>query len=206
MENPNARLEVFCDGVFAIAITLLILEIKLPHENYETSADLWKALAHLVPSVLAFLLSFAIISITWVTHHNLFKLLDKTNPKFMYHNIYLLCTIVILPFPTAMLGEYVFTAQAAPAVVLYCFVNLIQSLCWILVQRIALVNGLCINNNAEKILSGTIKNGWYASFIYLICTIAAFWFPLTAACIITAMWIFWYLLSINLKNEKQLNN
>ena len=72
--NPNSRLEAFCDGVFAIALTLLIIDIKiLPTIEINSNADFWLALKHIVPSVLAFVLSFTIILITWVNHHGGFS-------------------------------------------------------------------------------------------------------------------------------------
>jgi uncharacterized membrane protein len=69
--NPNARLEAFCDAVFAIALTLLIIDVRLPEMESITGAEeLWRALRHVAPAALAFLLSFAVIFITWVNHHS----------------------------------------------------------------------------------------------------------------------------------------
>ncbi len=97
--NVNSRLEAFCDGVFAIAITLLILDIKIPSGVIiNTTNDFWLALQHLLPSVFAFLLSFTIILITWVNHHSTLKLINKSSPAFIYANGFLLLTIVVLPF------------------------------------------------------------------------------------------------------------
>src|SRR5277367_6440416 len=115
--NPNSRLEAFCDGVFAIALTLLIIDIKIPKVN--TTAEFWFQLKEIVPSILAFLLSFAIILITWVNHHQSMKLVSKLCPSFIYANGFLLLTVVFLPFPTALIGEYILTDHAAPAVILY---------------------------------------------------------------------------------------
>lgn len=68
--HPNTRLEAFCDGVFATALTLLIIDLKIPaSEGIGTTRDLWFALGHLGPSIFAFVLSFVIILITWVNHH-----------------------------------------------------------------------------------------------------------------------------------------
>lgn len=69
--NPNARLECFCDGVFAIALTLLIIDIRLPPvATIGSNADFWLALENIVPAIMAFALSFAVIFITWVNHHS----------------------------------------------------------------------------------------------------------------------------------------
>jgi len=77
--SENVRLEAFSDGVFAIAITLLIIEIKVPHhDEIQSAAELWRAIGHLWPSFLAYVLGFVIILVSWVNHHNGMKLIDKT--------------------------------------------------------------------------------------------------------------------------------
>ena len=127
--NINSRLEAFFDGVFAIALTLLIIDIKIPsRENIYTTNDLWLSFKHLFPSIFAFLLSFVIVFITWVNHHATLKLVDKSSSSFIYANGFLLLTIVFIPFPTALLGEYLFTDHAAPAVVLYTAVDALQAI------------------------------------------------------------------------------
>ena len=113
--NPNSRLEAFCDGVFAIALTLLIIDIKIPStEKINTTSDFWLALKHIAPSVLAFVLSFIIILITWVNHHASLKLVNKSSPSFIYANGFMLLTVVFIPFPTSLMGEYILTDHAAP--------------------------------------------------------------------------------------------
>src|SRR5262245_33076896 len=118
--NVNARLEAFCDGVFAIAITLLIIELRLPGAGeIRDTSGLWTALARMTPSFFAFLLSFLIILITWVNHHHSLKLVHKSSGSFIYANGFLLLTVVFVPFPTSLVGEYLVTDHAAPAVILY---------------------------------------------------------------------------------------
>src|SRR5262245_47888690 len=126
--NPTSRLEAFCDGVFAIALTLLIIDIKIPStEKINNTADLWKALGHIVPSIFAFVLSFIIILITWVNHHNALRLTNKISNAFIYANAFLLLTVVFMPFPTSLLGEFILTDHAAPAVILYNSTMAIQA-------------------------------------------------------------------------------
>src|SRR5260221_3135555 len=135
--NANARLEAFCNGVFAIALTLLIIDIKIPaSETINTTNDFWLALKHLLPSIFAFLLSFVIIFITWVNHHAVLKLVNRSSPFFIYANGFLLLTVVFIPFPAALLGEHLFTDYAAPAVVLYSAVNGLQAIARILLSRV----------------------------------------------------------------------
>jgi uncharacterized membrane protein len=112
-EAPNARLEMFCDGVFAIAITLLVLEIKVPPlESIHSIADVWGDIALLWPSFFALALSFTVIFISWMGHHVLLKALDKTSDKFQAVNGIFLFTVIILPFPTAFMAEYLNTASS----------------------------------------------------------------------------------------------
>jgi len=97
--------EAFSDGVFAIAITLLILEIHVPPAA-EGEASLSLALAHLWPSYLAFLASFITIGVMWLNHHRLFTLIDKTDDALMALNLLLLLGITWIPFPTALVAEH----------------------------------------------------------------------------------------------------
>src|SRR6266478_8236815 len=141
--NPNTRLEAFCDGIFAIAITLLILEIKVPPvSTVHTKAELWAAFAHELSSWLAFLLSFIVLLVTWVGHWHTFKLIGKSSPKFTYANGLLMLTVVLVPFITAAVAEYLQSAGsdlAQPAITLYCAVILLNNIAWNLILYLYLL-------------------------------------------------------------------
>jgi uncharacterized membrane protein len=203
-ESTNSRLETFCDGVFAIALTLLILEIKIPlAENIHTSDDLWHSLKHLIPYLYAFLLSFAIILISWVNHHAMMKLVHRATPPFIYANGFLLLIIVMMPFPTALLAEFGFSEAATPAVVVYSFVNLLNNIGWLLVTRTALKpHPLTKSEASKKAMENIHKRAWFAFVIYSACTILAFWFPLTVAITLTVIWITWLIFGITEMKEK----
>ena len=146
----NTRLEAFCDGVFAIALTLLIIDIKLPStERIGSNAELWRALLHLAPSVFAFLLSFVIILITWVNHHATLSLIHRSSAPFIYANGLLLLTVVFIPFPTALLGEFLWTDHAAPAVVFTDAVLAVQAIGWIVVTGTALKGQLITDDTID---------------------------------------------------------
>ena len=118
---------------------LLIFDIRLPPTaSIRTADELWLALQHLLPSIFALLLSFTVVLITWVNHHATLKLINKSSSVFIYANRFLLLTIVIVPFPTALLGAYLFTDLAAPAVVLYSAVDALQAIGWIFLSRATL--------------------------------------------------------------------
>src|ERR1700719_738466 len=102
MKSETSRIEAFSDGVFAIAITLLILEIKVPHRNQGPLAagliDQW-------PSYVAYLLSFFFVGIIWLNHHRMFTLIKKSDDGLMLLNLLLLLGVSVVPFPTAVLAE-----------------------------------------------------------------------------------------------------
>lgn len=102
--NETARVEAFSDGVFAIAITLLILEIQVP--PHTPHGGLGAALVGLWPSYLAFLASFMTIGVMWLNHHRLFTLISKNDDGLIAFNLLLLLGITWLPFPTALLAEH----------------------------------------------------------------------------------------------------
>jgi uncharacterized membrane protein len=200
--NPNARLEAFCDGVFAIALTLLIIDIRLPStDSIATTADLWRALVRLAPTVFAFLLSFTVILISWVNHHGALALLNKSSPPFIYANGFLLLTVVFVPFPTALVGDYLLTAHAAPAVVLYDAVLAFQSIGWILIGQAALSGELTRSAHATLVVRENRRYGYFALALYSLCAVLALWFPLAIAIVTAGTFIFWLIQGIRIKHE-----
>ena len=105
-EKETGRIEAFSDGVFAIAITLLILEIKVPHLENGSGDSLARALAAQWPSYVAFVVSFFTILIMWANHHAIFDLVRGSNPALLYANGLLLLLVTFVPYPTAVLAEY----------------------------------------------------------------------------------------------------
>ncbi len=96
------RLEAFSDGVLAIAITLLVLDLRLPEDADRSIASL---LAAQWPSYLAYVVSFAVIGIMWVNHHALFARVAQVDRRLLFLNLFLLLTISVLPFPTAVAAD-----------------------------------------------------------------------------------------------------
>ena len=130
--NETQRIEAFSDGVFAIAITLLIIEIGVPHVTGDESLS--EALGDLWPSYGAYVLSFVMIGIYWANHHSLFRLFVRTDHYFLILNVFFLMTIAFLPFPTAVLGEYLDNdEQRATAVRLYALGLLLPAFGWLCV-------------------------------------------------------------------------
>jgi uncharacterized membrane protein len=103
-QKETGRVEAFSDGVFAIAITLLVLDLKIPHGAGQE--DLAGTLLIQWPTFVAFLNSFATILIIWINHHNLFNNIRRTNNLFMMLNGLLLLCVTFLPFSTSIAAEY----------------------------------------------------------------------------------------------------
>jgi uncharacterized membrane protein len=119
-ESETTRLEAFSDGVFAIAITLLILEIKVPTGAETQDHGLWRALLERWPSYVGYGISFVTIGIMWVNHHALFTYIRRVDRVLLLANLLLLMTISFLPYPTAVLAEHLPDADSrAPAAVFY---------------------------------------------------------------------------------------
>lgn len=128
------RLEAFSDAIIAIAITLLVLDVRVPsHETIESNGALWHALGDLWPNYFGFALSFVVIGIMWVNHHQLFLYIARTNHTFLMINLGFLLCVAFLPFPTGLLAEYIGHPGERTATIVYtgfflltaCFYNLI---------------------------------------------------------------------------------
>jgi uncharacterized membrane protein len=198
--NANTRLEAFCDGVFAIALTLLIIDIRIPEmERIGSTAELWRTLQHLVPAVSAFGLSFIIILITWVNHHGTLRLVHRSSAAFIYANGLLLLTVVFIPFPTSLLGAFVWTDHATPAVVLYDAVIAVQAIGWLLLTKSALDGHLVSGEQATRTLIDQKRSAYVAFALYGALAVVAVWLPVVAAILTMATWIFWLALSIRMK-------
>ncbi len=98
------RLEAFSDGVIAIAITLLVLELRIPEAD---DGGLWRALLHEWPSFAAYVVSFMTIGIMWVNHHTLFRHVSVFDRPLLFLNLLLLLGIALVPFPTALLARHI---------------------------------------------------------------------------------------------------
>lgn len=125
--NDTGRIEAFSDGVFAIAITLLVIEIGVPHVGGEES--LFAALAKQWPSYLGYAISFITIGIVWANHHNRFRYIVRSNHVLLFLNTLFLMCVAFIPFPTALLAEYMKDPEYQTTVVaVYSGVLLVTSI------------------------------------------------------------------------------
>jgi uncharacterized membrane protein len=123
----KGRVEAFSDGVFAIAITLLVLTIPAPHDYHH----LTDALTDQWPAYAAYLVSFAVIGIMWVNHHTVFEHFERIDRNVVYLNLALLATVVFLPYPTEVFGEALRRGEGERvAAVFYSLVMFVNAIGW----------------------------------------------------------------------------
>ncbi len=108
----KTRTEAFSDGVFAISITLLVLDIRLPSEDTHSNHELSHLLNLTLPNIVTFLFSFLVVGVFWVAHHRIFDFIKHVNHYLLWSNIIYLMTIAIIPFPAAVLARHPFYSTA----------------------------------------------------------------------------------------------
>lgn len=174
------RLEAFSDGVVAIIITIMVLEMKVPH------GETLEALAPLVPVLLSYVLSFVYLGIYWNNHHHMMHLCRRTTGSMLWANLHLLFWLSLIPFTTGWMGENHFAPLPAAA---YGFVLLMAAIAyWIFQQRIIASQG------EESILRKAIGNDWKGKLspvLYLAAIVLAFVSPRIAIAIYAFVAIIW---------------
>jgi len=142
------RLILFTDAVFAIAITLLIIEIKVPEavHHAESGREIWHSLGGIVLKFTGFVCSFLLIGIYWMVHHRLFRYVIHYNSRLIWINLLLLMFIVCLPFTTALAFE-TFTGDVDVSFIIYSVNHIIISLCFMRLWRY-------ISNPAHRLSAG----------------------------------------------------
>jgi TMEM175 potassium channel family protein len=152
----RARLETFADGVFAIAATLLIIDVGVPSQLDE---PLTTALLHLWPQYFAYVVSFATIGVMWVNHHRVMRQLERVDEPFVFLNIGLLLCIAFVPFPTRLLAEFVRTDDGNAAAVLYGITMTATAVFFGSVWLYAAYGGRLLHPDADpKMVSGITRS------------------------------------------------
>jgi uncharacterized membrane protein len=162
----SSRLEAFSDGVIAIIITIMVLELKVPH-----GAD-QAALVPLVPAFLSYVLSFIYVGIYWNNHHHLLHLCGRVSGAILWANLHLLFWLSLFPITTAWMGD---NHSAALPSALYGVVLLMAALAWIILQR-AIIRAQG-GDSALRLALGADWKGKLSPVLYLAGTAAALWRP-----------------------------
>ena len=129
--HDTERAEAFSDGVMAVAITLLVLGLAVPVRDTLGASSLAHALLHAWPSYVAYVTSFLVIGIIWINHHTMFSLIRRVDRQLLVANLFFLMIIVIIPFATALVAEYLTSpvkADAHLALAIYSATSLAMSI------------------------------------------------------------------------------
>lgn len=178
-EKETGRLEAFSDGVFAVAITLLVLNIKIPGLDVSAShlpndAQLWPMLLNEWPMLAAYATSFATIGVMWLNHHRLYLHIKRTNTVLLLLNLLLLLIIVFIPVPTALVAEYLVRLDQHAAALLYSGTMVILAVCFNLLWRYASYHNRLLGKNADvRAVRAISRQYWFGPLPYLVAFILA---------------------------------
>lgn len=186
------RVEAFSDGVFAIVVTLLVLDLRLPTPPPD-AAHLWEALYHLMPTFLAWAISFAFVMVIWVNHHYLFSQLRRVDKGLLWLNGLLLFALSFVPFPTSLAGQYFL---AAPGLLLLSAAMFVVSVSFSAMRWYA---GFAADLVDERVPHAERLSGLRRSFVgpiaYLLAMASATWAPIVSLTIQVAVPVVFFLRS-----------
>jgi uncharacterized membrane protein len=169
MTNETGRTEAFSDGIFSIAATLLVLDLKAP----AATLPFWQGIAAQWPAYASFLLSFLFIGIMWLNHHRLFSHIRRSSDLLMVANLLLLLGVEWIPYPTSLMAQSVFTGRLRDAAILYNGAYLVLAILFNLLFGVCVKGGL-LDRNVSGVQN--IARSYAAGILmYLICFTVTWW-------------------------------
>jgi uncharacterized membrane protein len=186
----KGRFEAFSDGVFAIAITLLVLEIHLPNEATLTNSGVQHYLSHLWPQLLTYVTSFATIGIIWLNHHSAFECVKRVDRTTLMLNLLLLLSVCFIPFPTALLAKY---GPLPSSTVLYGATLTAMATFFGLVWVHAVHQQRRTDTTAPRLDRKALARGVAGNVVYLAATLIAFIAPEVSAILFIAVALYYAL-------------
>lgn len=174
------RVETFSDGIFAIIITLLVLEIKVPEiPNHHSAPDLFIALLGLLPKLISWGISFFTIAVIWTNHHKIFNQIRQFDSGLFWWNTVLLFWCTFIPFPTAVMGDY---PDNRSSILLYGMIMALMALSFTMMRFYALKNKnvLIENIDIKRFKKGTTLSLTFGPIAYLSGTALGFIHPYIA--------------------------
>ena len=166
------RIEFFSDAVIAIIITLMVLEIHLPKiEDSATTAQIYHQLKEILPNIFAFIISFAVLGVYWVNHHQFYKAVEYADWKLLWYNLHFLFWCSLIPLTTALMAEHF----DKPAITTLYGINMLTSGgAFALMHAHTVRNGLFITNLSSKILRKIKRVNIVSVFLYVIAIFAGY--------------------------------
>lgn len=176
------RLEAFSDGVMAIIITIMILEIKAPE------GDALVSLKPLIHKFVAYVLSFVYVGIYWNNHHHLWQAVERVNGKILWANLHLLFWLSLMPFSTAWMGEHY---SAAIPVAIYGFILFMASVAWYILALLVIQEEGEKSRVAQAFQRDT-KTRW-SMLVYAAATLIALYLPIVSIVIYAVIAAVWFI-------------
>ena len=177
----KGRLEAFSDGVLAIIITIMVLELKVPH-----GGD-WAALRPIAPVFLAYVLSFTNIGIYWNNHHHMLHMTDRINGKILWANLHLLFWLSLVPVTTAWMGD---NHRAPLPTAVYGVVLLASGIAYVILERLIIAEQGAHSKLAAAI--GPETKGWISTALYMTGVGLAFVNPSLAQATYALVALMWF--------------
>jgi uncharacterized membrane protein len=193
MDKGTARLEAFSDGVFGIALTLLVLEFHVPDPGEAiTNAKLFNELLALWPSLVAFSMSFVVVLIMWINHHELIGLVRKVDYPLFYTNGGVLLTVTFVPFPTNVLARHLGTHAANASAAFYCGTFFCIGLTWGALLAAISWNRRLVKPEVTDATLARIRLAYMAGpVVYGISVALALWKAAAGLALCTSLWLLW---------------
>ena len=185
----KSRLEAFSDGVLAIIITIMVLELEIPHNTS------FKALSKLLPVFSSYLMSFVFIGIYWGNHHHLLHTVHRVNSKIIWSNMGLLFFLSLIPFSTGWMGQNNFHSHT---VALYSINLLLCAIAYFILQTVITSH---YSHSSELItaMKKQQKKGMISLVLYVVSTVSAFYYPIVSGFFIVITAVIWIIPDKNIE-------
>jgi uncharacterized membrane protein len=191
-DNETNRLEAFSDGIFAVAITLLALDIALPKNDHLNDKVLVSEILSLWPKYFAYINSFVTILLMWIAHHGIFKMIKHVSTRLIIANGFLMLLAVLTPFPTRILGDYISSDAFRAAAVIYTgffiLVSIAFTALWFVVKN---ERKLLHDNIDDRFIKAQTKIEFTGLGCNIAITVVTFFSPWVGLILNTCMWIYW---------------
>jgi uncharacterized membrane protein len=177
----TSRLEAFSDGVIAIIITIMVLELKVP------LGDSIGALTPMIPVLVSYVLSFVYVGIYWNNHHHMFHACESVTGGILWANLHLLFWLSLLPVTTAWAGD---NHSAAAPTALYGVVLFMAAIAYFILQKVIIAS-----QGPDSILAKAVRGDWKgraSQAFYLTGAASAFWSPAFAQCLYLLVAMLWF--------------
>jgi uncharacterized membrane protein len=198
----STRVEAFSDGVFAIVITLLVLNLKAPGHRGTMLRDLlaqW-------PAYVAYLASFVYVGVIWVNHHQMFTRIDRVNAGLLWRNLALLLTTSVLPFPTAVVGlafQLGDRGDESAALVLYATAGATTAATWLLLFHFLSRTPRLLGDEAQTAFFAQERHRAVAGItLYAVSGLCAIWYPVAGLAIACILPVFYGVTSAGLRSPR----